>query len=215
VLVVHDGQHLTFTLRDLSARGASLIGELGVLVGEVVHLHCQIDDRPVELDADVLRCDGSPPHCVVAVEFREMPDATRDYLRQVIADERERQSSVARPTLLVIEDGSRNQARLSRSVMGTDWYVVTATTPRELVRVLDDARLRIETVLIDHYLGTRRTREVLDHLAVEHEGIRRVVVCSSDSARAYDDDIPSGRVHAVLVEPWDELALIAALSARH
>jgi CheY-like chemotaxis protein len=215
VTIVHGSQRQTFTLRDFSITGASLVGGFGLLVGEIVQLQFPLGGRPVELAARVLRCSGSLPRCMIAVEFRDTPERTREYLRQVVVDERERRSSVAQPTLLVIEDGSRNQDRLSQNVVGTDWQVVTATTPRDLVRILDDTRLRVETALIDHYLGTRRTGEILDHLVAEHEPIRRVVVCSRDSARAYDDDIPTGRVHAVLVEPWDELALIGVLSARH
>ena len=214
VVLVHGGQQATFTLRDLSATGASLVGDSTVQPGEIVTVQFVVGGQPVELDARVLRCEAVP-ECIIAVEFRNAAQHARDHLHRVVVDERERRSSVARPTLLVIEDGSRNQDRLSRNVLGTDWHVVTATTPRDLVRVLDDTRLRVETALIDHYLGSRTTRAFLGYLVAEHEQIRRVVVCGRDSARAYDDEVPSGRVHAVLVEPWDELALVAVLSARH
>ncbi|HEV7556398.1 MAG TPA: PilZ domain-containing protein, partial [Kofleriaceae bacterium] len=95
VTIIRGDQRQKFTLRDFSTIGASLVGGFGLLVGEIIKLQLVIGGRSVDLDARVLRCSGSLPRCMVAVEFRDPPARTREHLHQLVVDERERKSSVA------------------------------------------------------------------------------------------------------------------------
>jgi response regulator RpfG family c-di-GMP phosphodiesterase len=108
------------------------------------------------------------------------------------------------PTLLVVDDEERILSALRRSLRREGWRVLTACTPDEALRMLDEEP--IDVVLSDHKMPRMSGLEVLEVAARRRPAAARVLISG------WPDEIPAERlaalgVHALVPKPWDDAEL--------
>jgi response regulator RpfG family c-di-GMP phosphodiesterase len=108
------------------------------------------------------------------------------------------------PTLLVVDDEERILSALRRSLRREGWRVLTACTPDEALRMLDEEP--IDVVLSDHKMPRMSGLEVLEVAARRRPDAARILISG------WPDEIPAARlaalgVHALLPKPWDDAEL--------
>jgi len=108
------------------------------------------------------------------------------------------------PTLLVVDDEERILSALRRSLRREGWRVLTAGTPDEALRMLDEEP--IDVVLSDHKMPRMSGLEVLEVAARRRPDAARILISG------WPDEIPAERlaalgVHALVPKPWDDAEL--------
>jgi response regulator RpfG family c-di-GMP phosphodiesterase len=112
--------------------------------------------------------------------------------------------SDASPTLLVVDDEERILSALRRSLRREGWRVLTASTPAEAMRLLDEEP--IDAVLSDHKMPRMSGLDVLEAAAVRRPAAARILISG------WPDEIPPERlralgVRALVPKPWDDAEL--------
>lgn len=75
----------TFSVKDLSASGACLLGEAPVAPGSMLTLLLRIAERPpIRINARVLRREGGPEDRRFAVTFLGLPAQLQDIIQHVV-----------------------------------------------------------------------------------------------------------------------------------
>jgi len=108
------------------------------------------------------------------------------------------------PTLLLVDDEARILSSLRRSLRREGWRVLTAGTPAEALRLLDEEP--IDAVLSDHKMPGMSGLEVLEAAARRRPDAARILISG------WPDEIPAGRLEALGIlalvpKPWDDAEL--------
>ena len=108
------------------------------------------------------------------------------------------------PTLLVVDDEARILSALRRSLRREGWRVLTAGTPDEALRILDEEP--VDAVLSDHKMPRMSGLEVLEAAARRRPNAARILISG------WPDEIPAERlaalgVRALVPKPWDDAEL--------
>ena len=108
------------------------------------------------------------------------------------------------PTLLVVDDEARILSALRRSLRREGWRVLTASTPAEALRLLDEEP--IDAVLSDHKMPRMSGLDVLEAAAQRRPRAARILISG------WPDEIPPERlrelgVRALVPKPWDDAEL--------
>jgi response regulator RpfG family c-di-GMP phosphodiesterase len=108
------------------------------------------------------------------------------------------------PTLLVVDDEERILSALRRSLRREGWRVLTAGTPDEALRILDEEP--IDAVLSDHKMPRMSGLELLEIAARRRPDAARILISG------WPDEIPAERlaalgVRALVPKPWDDAEL--------
>jgi len=114
------------------------------------------------------------------------------------------------PTLLVVDDEARILSALRRSLRREGWRILTASTPDEALRMLDEEP--IDAVLSDHKMPRMSGLEVLEVAARRRPNAARILISG------WPDEIPAERlaalgVRALVPKPWDDAELKRILRA--
>ena len=114
------------------------------------------------------------------------------------------------PTLLVVDDEARILSALRRSLRREGWRILTASTPDEALRMLDEEP--IDAVLSDHKMPHMSGLEVLEVAARRRPNAVRILISG------WPDEIPAERlaalgVRALVPKPWDDAELKRILRA--
>ena len=114
------------------------------------------------------------------------------------------------PTLLVVDDEACILSVLRRSLRREGWRVLTAGTPDEALRLLDEEP--IDAVLSDQKMPRMSGIEVLEVAARRRPNAARILISG------WPDEIPPERlaalgVHALIPKPWDDAELKRILRA--
>jgi len=204
------------TVRDLSARGAMLVGALPLAAGDRIEILFEADgDRltGIKLHAEVVRSERLPgERYTIGVAFREVPATLHDHIQELVVSALERQRANAPPAIMVVDETPQARRAVARDLLGLRQKVVAASTLLDVVRHLHDPDLRIEAALVDTHVGDADGLAILAHLADAHPNIRRVLMSDRSRVRDYERELASGRAHAFLTKPWDRECLVAALS---
>ena len=107
-------------------------------------------------------------------------------------------------TLLVVDDEARILSALRRSLRREGWRVLTAGTPDEALRILDEEP--IDAVLSDHKMPRMSGLELLEIAARRRPDAARILISG------WPDEIPAERlaalgVRALIPKPWDDAEL--------
>jgi len=108
------------------------------------------------------------------------------------------------PTLLVVDDEARILSALRRSLRREGWRVLTAGTPDEALRILDEEP--IDAVLSDHKMPRMSGLEVLEAAARRRPNAARILISG------WPDEVPAERlaalgVRALVPKPWNDAEL--------
>jgi response regulator RpfG family c-di-GMP phosphodiesterase len=108
------------------------------------------------------------------------------------------------PTLLVVDDEARILSALRRSLRREGWRVLTAGTPAEALRLLDEEP--IDAVLSDHKMPRMSGLDVLEAAARRRPNAARILISG------WPDEISPKRlrelgVRALVPKPWDDAEL--------
>jgi response regulator RpfG family c-di-GMP phosphodiesterase len=114
------------------------------------------------------------------------------------------------PTLLVVDDEACILSALRRSLRREGWRILTASTPDEALRMLDEEP--IDAVLSDHKMPRMSGLEVLEVAARRRPNAARILISG------WPDEIPAERlaalgVRALVPKPWDDAELKRILRA--
>ena len=118
--------------------------------------------------------------------------------------------SNATPTLLVVDDEARILSALRRSLRREGWRILTASTPDEALRMLDEEP--IDAVLSDHKMPRMSGLEVLEVAARRRPNAARILISG------WPDEISAERlsalgIRALVPKPWDDAELKRILRA--
>ena len=108
------------------------------------------------------------------------------------------------PTLLVVDDEARILSALRRSLRREGWRVLTAGTPDEALRILDEEP--VDAVLSDHKMPRMSGLEVLEAAARRRPNAARILISG------WPDEVPAERlaalgVRALVPKPWNDAEL--------
>jgi hypothetical protein len=85
VVLAHEGRTGVFAIHCISAGGARVAGRLPLSPGELIAITFELDDRLFALTAHVVRVEMRGKHEEVALEFRDVPVATRDLIDDIVS----------------------------------------------------------------------------------------------------------------------------------
>lgn len=206
----------TFSIRDLSAGGAMLVGTLQLVVGERIEILFDADgDRltGIRICAEVIRSDRlTSERFATGVVFRDVPVVIHDHIHELVIAANERRRANAPTSIMVVDASPQARRAVARDLASSGRRIVAASTLLEIVRHLHDADQRIETALVNSRVGDADGLAILDYLADEYPNVRRVLVSDRARVRDYERELTSGRAHAFLTKPWEPECLVAALS---
>jgi response regulator RpfG family c-di-GMP phosphodiesterase len=116
--------------------------------------------------------------------------------------------SSPRPLLLIVDDESRILTALVRALRREPYDVVTAETPAEALRVLDERR--VDLIVSDHKMPGMNGVELLGRAAVQSPATVRILITG------WTEEVPAAElaeigVRALLPKPWDDAELKATL----
>ena len=116
--------------------------------------------------------------------------------------------SVRRPILLVVDDEARILTALQRALRREPYEVLTAETPAEALRLLDERP--VDLILSDHKMPGMSGLELLGRAAKRQPGAGRILITG------WTEEVPSADlaeigVRALLSKPWDDAELKATL----
>lgn len=205
-----------WTVRDLSAGGAMLVGSLRLPLNERIEILFDADgDRltGIGLHAEVRRSEILlDKRHAIGVAFRDVPAAIHDHIQELVSSALERKRAAATATILVV-DGTPEARRAVARDLGQSRKVVGASTLLDIIRHLHDPDLRIEAALVNARVGPADGLAILAHLAEAHPTVRRILMSDRARVRDYELVLVSGAAHAFLTKPWERECLVAALSA--
>ena len=109
--------------------------------------------------------------------------------------------SVPRGTVLFVDDEARILSALQRSLRREGYRILTAQTPAEALRLLDDEV--VDVIVSDQKMPGMSGLELLAEAARRRPSARRVLITG------WPEEIPAERVQALeiralLPKPWDE-----------
>ena len=113
-----------------------------------------------------------------------------------------------RSTLLLVDDEEKILSALRRSLRREPYDVLTATSPREALRILDTQP--VDLILTDHKMPRMSGVELLHEAARLQPKAARLLI--TGWSQAVDDaEIEALEIAAVLPKPWEDAELKKAL----
>lgn len=218
VTIAVGNQRATCVAQDLSGGGMRCLASRGLLVlrGERVQcvLTCDGVIEPLTLQAQIMRIEQlDAQHDVIALRFLALKDPYQDTIKHVVLRALERHRATAGRAVLVIDDEEPIRSALVREMRRLGRPVLTAATPLEAVRVLQDESNAIDVALVDLGLGVADGLDIVEHVASEYPGVRRVVM-SGQRMEELETAVAGGRAHALLRKPWTRDTLETAVGSR-
>ncbi len=213
--VVSNGHYAgTYTIENLSAGGALLLGAPRLAMGDRVTLLLHITGTrqcAFSLVGAVVRQElrAGQEHAF-AVAFREVRSEVRDLIENIALSSR----TPAQPGVLVVDTSRSVCHTLEGDLRSLGWWAASATTPLEALTQLDAPPLHIDTVVVDLRLGAIDGLDLLTFLAESHPALRRVLMSSEQRHWQLDCAIASGRAHALLDKPWSRESLLKACQSK-
>jgi response regulator RpfG family c-di-GMP phosphodiesterase len=127
-----------------------------------------------------------------------------------VAAEGRRVARVNAPTVLVVDDEARILSALRRSLRREGWRVLTAGTPADALRLLDEEA--VDVVLSDHKMPRMSGLDVLEAAARRQPAAARILISG------WPDEVPPERlaalgIRALVPKPWDDAELKRILRA--
>lgn len=118
--------------------------------------------------------------------------------------------SGSRPVLLIVDDEARILTALQRALRREPYDVLTAETPAEALRILDEQR--VDLIVSDHKMPGMNGLELLGRAARRQPRAGRILITG------WTEEVPSAElaeigVRALLPKPWDDAELKAILRA--
>lgn len=202
-----------FVVENLSAGGALLIGDPRHDRGEHVKILLQLEGRRrIYLNADVVRHEvrESGDH-LFAVAFRNVKPAAEDRIQRAVLSALERCHVSPDARVLVVDDEPGIHRALGRNLRALDIGMLSAATPLEAVRRLQDPEVAIDVAFVDLYLGHADGIDVLAFLAEDHPEIQRVLMSGRARTCQLELALLSGRAHEILPKPWERQTLAKLL----
>jgi len=206
-LVRSDRTAIELAVRDLSTRGARLIGRGRAVAGERVRVVLELDGAAHDVIAEVTRTD--PQRAEVEVAFLHLPASAAAAIERANAASLERVRAAAQPAVLVFGVSPEPRAAIERDLAKLDRTARCCSTLLETISALGDASSRCEAVVVASSAGAEVMTGLLDHLAQYHPRLRRVLLFGDQLASL--DHAAARRVDAVLRTPWRIRALARAV----
>ena len=214
VMVLTPSATSSFAIENMSCSGALLVGELPLAEADRVKLLFHIEgEDAMGAAAEVMRVQSiAPDRHRVAVRFFEPDDATQQRIVAIVHAALQRRWIAAAPAICVVADSPETSVTVERDTLVLGWTLVSVATSADLVARLRDPSLRFEAAIVDANLERVNAPAVLRHLADEHPHTRRLLVASRPY-QELEDEVVSGRAHALLQNPWQRDVLLRALGA--
>lgn len=118
--------------------------------------------------------------------------------------------SEARPVLLIVDDEARILTALRRVLRSERYEILTAETPAEALRLLDERR--VDLVLSDHKMPSMSGLELLARVARKQPSAGRVLI-TGWTEEVPPEELAAVGVRALVPKPWDNAELKATLRA--
>lgn len=199
------GERLAFGLRDLSVRGARLVGHSRLQVYERVRVELEFETEAVVVGAEVVRID--PQNAQVAVEFRDVPPGAQALIERAIASLVVRARSAASAEVLVLQAPPEIAAALERDLAQLGRGARACATSQEVLTALGEPGARCEAVII--HGDAPDGPALLEALTAQHPRVQRILLFGEHLGSL--DHASATRVHAVLRTPWRIRPLARAL----
>jgi hypothetical protein len=206
-LVRSDRTAIELAVRDLSPRGARLIGRARAVAGERVRVVLELDGVAHDVIAEVTRTD--PQRAEVEVAFLHLPASAATAIDRSIRTSLERVRAADQPAVVAFGLSPEPRAALERDLAKLDRATRPCSTLLETVSALGDPGARCEAVVVASSAGAEVVTGLLDHLAQYHPRLRRVLLFGDQLASL--DHAAARRVDAVLRTPWRIRALARAV----
>ncbi len=205
VVFSEDRLHGTYLVRDLSAGGACLVGDMAAPGGERVTVLLQFPGKtPFSLQARTVRNDDHHRKSArTAISFIDLSAEDEDSIHEAIMNALERENTRRSATILVVDHDASCREALERDLRALGHQAVGVATPLEALAWLDRPDARIATVVVDLSPGPSQGLDVLEFLGAHHPNIQRVVMADELRPFRLDLALRSGRAHKALHKPWD------------
>jgi len=118
--------------------------------------------------------------------------------------------SEARPVLLIVDDESRILTALRRVLRSERYEILTAETPVEALRILDERR--VDLVLSDHKMPGMSGLELLARVSRKQPSAGRILI-TGWTEEVPPKELAAVGVRALVPKPWDNEELKATLRA--
>lgn len=202
-----------FVVQDLSASGALLTGSRPLDPGTRVRVVLRFPDCDhVTLDARVQRAGRATAGVAsIAVAFRHRSDATEDLIQ------REALAALLRsthPAVLFVSDSDTARREVAARLEGLGRAVLTAATPLDALRWLEDPDARVDTVIVSQSLRVPGALTLLAFLAEEYPEIRRILLSEAAAPpRDLGETRPSGIYAIASADQYETSGQLAELFA--
>ncbi|HEY5927322.1 MAG TPA: PilZ domain-containing protein [Kofleriaceae bacterium] len=198
-------ENARFAIRDLSAGGARLVGELLLFEGEKILLRIELAE-PVELAAEVTRVDQQRK--VAEVVFSGVAADALAQIERAMAEVLASVRDTSPPTVVIVHPAVDVSSALERDLAKIGVAARVCATLPDLEWQLADKSVRFVGVIISGAFG-EAIGPALQHVEDNHRGLSRVILFG-DQIKRFDHPAV-GRVHAVLRTPWRFKGLARAL----
>lgn len=209
-VLLKDGVPLgSFRVVNASATGLLLEGEAPPDI-ERVEVALGLPERPVSCEAVVVRTGSSLDSRVFALAFSGVVAEHQEAIKSAVESALEE----ARSASVLIVDRNVEVCRALRAAVGRlGRRAMAVGTPYEATQLLQQPN-SFAVALVDVVLDQPRGREVLAQLGEHHPSIRRVLMWGDLQAAHLElarRALGTYPVDAVLLKPWTDLTLAAAL----
>ena len=113
-----------------------------------------------------------------------------------------------RPTLLIVDDEEKILAALRRSLRREGYEIVTASTPREALRILDEHE--VDGILSDLKMPGMSGVDLLRKAGRLQPNAARLLITGWAQA-VTQAEVSSAGIEAVIAKPWEDAELKLAL----
>ena len=118
--------------------------------------------------------------------------------------------SEVRPVLLIVDDEVRILTALRRVLRSERYEILTAETPTEALRLLDERR--VDLILSDHKMPGMSGLELLARASSKQPSAGRILI-TGWTEEVPPEELAAVGVCALLPKPWDNAELKATLRA--
>jgi CheY-like chemotaxis protein len=203
-----DRLHGVFLVQNLSAGGASLVGDMPLPPGDTVTMLLQFPGKSsVSVSARVVRQVKATKDRRFAVAFVDLSPEDEDAIHEAIVGALEREQARWAATVLVIDADDDAREALERDLRALGHEAVTVATPLEALGWLERPGARICTALVDLAPGPAQALDVLEFLSEHHPDIQRIAMSAELRPFRLDLALRSGRAHKALRKPWNRTRL--------
>jgi CheY-like chemotaxis protein len=183
-------------------------------VDACIRLLLKLPDLPaIRIKARVVRQEKLPTgETSVALVFVHTPMWAEDMIHQAVVSSLECRATEEGPLVLVVDDCPAIRKALARQLGALQHQVLLAATPLDAMHTLEEACASPAAALVDLFLGADDGLEILTYLAEEYPEARRILMSGQIRPAQLELALASGRAHAVLHKPWDQVQLCEALA---